>query len=211
MVTNRLVRQHCPAANGMFHVAFASSSCKAGALVGSYFFLCLFFSFFSPGQRNVANKLHCWPARLFQPDCCFVLCVVQVGAISARVLDDLCRHAGVVGVKPFTRSDAVLAAAMKDNLRLYKCASHPSICLEMYMHTGHSQDDQFSGRCVSDRGMHNSWPHTQPRKYLRTHVNNIVNGFARSEDHMQHVRNLLNSFHLETIRPGSLVSRLCTL
>jgi len=45
----------------------------------------------------------------------------EVGAISARVLDDLCRHAGVVGVKPFTRSDAVLAAAMKDNLRLYKC------------------------------------------------------------------------------------------
>lgn len=50
-----------------------------------------------------------------------------MGAISGRVLDDLIRHASVLGLKPFTRSDAVLSAAMKDEMRIYKCSPFPCI------------------------------------------------------------------------------------
>lgn len=43
-----------------------------------------------------------------------------VGTTSGRVLDDLIRHAHVLGLSDYTRSDALVAAEYKDELKLYK-------------------------------------------------------------------------------------------
>ena len=45
----------------------------------------------------------------------------QVGASSGRVLDDIIRHANVLGMRDYTRVDALLAAEYQDNFRLYTC------------------------------------------------------------------------------------------
>lgn len=49
----------------------------------------------------------------------------QVGATSGKTLDEIVRHAHVLGFNQFTRSDALAAAQYKDELRLYKCVLSP--------------------------------------------------------------------------------------
>ncbi len=49
----------------------------------------------------------------------------QVGATSGKTLDEIIRHAHVLGFNQFTRSDALAAAEYKDELRLYKCVLSP--------------------------------------------------------------------------------------
>jgi hypothetical protein len=45
----------------------------------------------------------------------------EVGATSGRVLDDLIRHAHVLGMEDFTRSDALASAEYRNDFKQYKC------------------------------------------------------------------------------------------
>lgn len=45
----------------------------------------------------------------------------EVGAASGRVLDDLIRHAQVLGMQDFTRSDALATAEYRNDFKQYKC------------------------------------------------------------------------------------------
>jgi hypothetical protein len=45
-----------------------------------------------------------------------------VGAASGRVLDDLIRHAQVLGMEDFTRSDALATAEYRNDFKQYKWA-----------------------------------------------------------------------------------------
>ena len=47
----------------------------------------------------------------------------EVGAASGRVLDDLIRHAQVLGMEGFTRSDALATAEYRNDFKQYKCVA----------------------------------------------------------------------------------------
>lgn len=49
--------------------------------------------------------------------------VQEVGATSGRVLDEIIRHADVLGMEGFTRSDALESAEYKNDFKQYKCGS----------------------------------------------------------------------------------------